>query len=140
MDTWGAVDCFGVNVAGPAWKDGRLEDEIVEAWASSSSRWWRRAALVSTIPLNSRSRGGEGDAGRTLAIRRLLIADRDKLVVGALSWALRELAKRDPRAVWSFLYENEKALHPRVGREVSNKIRTGSKASGEPGVTQVRQG
>jgi len=35
--------------------------------------------------------------GRTLAIYRLLVDDRTDLVVKALSWALRELAKNPHR-------------------------------------------
>jgi 3-methyladenine DNA glycosylase AlkD len=41
------------------------------------------------------------------------VADREDLVVKALSWALRALARRDPAA--------------RVIREVENKLTTGRK-------------
>lgn len=62
-----------------------------------ADRWvWRRAVSVSTVPLNMKSRGGIGDPQRTLAVCDLLIADRDDMVVKALSWALRELAEREP--------------------------------------------
>jgi len=49
------------------------------------------------------------------------------MVVKALSWALRELAKRDPQAVSAFLTEHEAALAARVVREVRNKLTTGRK-------------
>jgi 3-methyladenine DNA glycosylase AlkD len=49
------------------------------------------------------------------------------MVVKALSWALRELSKRDPNAVRAFLAKHAKALAPRVIREVNNKLVTGLK-------------
>jgi 3-methyladenine DNA glycosylase AlkD len=49
------------------------------------------------------------------------------MVVKALSWALRELAKRDPSAVREFVRENEARLAPRLLREVRNKLNTGLK-------------
>jgi hypothetical protein len=98
MTTWSEVDCFGCFVGGVAWRSGRISDEEIARFASSSDRWRRRAALVATIPLNAKSRGATsatGDAPRTLAVYALLLDDRDEMVVKAMSWALRELAKRD---------------------------------------------
>jgi 3-methyladenine DNA glycosylase AlkD len=98
----------------------------VQRWAASPDRWWRRAALVSTVPLNLRSRGGVGDAGRTLEVCRRLAGDGDDLVVKALSWALRELVVWDPEAVRRFLDAHE-VLAARVRREVRSKLETGRK-------------
>ena len=122
---WGAVDAFGRYISGPAWRRGLIPDDAVTAWAGSEDRWWRRAALVSTVPLNLRAAGGTGDAPRTLAICELLAADRDDMVVKALSWALRELIVWDPDAVRDFLATHD--LAPRVRREVTSKLETGRK-------------
>jgi hypothetical protein len=83
--SWGAVDAFAVLVAGPAWRRGRVTDACLHRWARSPDRWRRRAALVSTVPLNSAAQGGSGDARRTLALCRRLAPDRDPMVVKALS-------------------------------------------------------
>jgi len=48
-------------------------------------RWWRRAALVSTVPLKVDSSGG--DVARTLEVCRLLVTDRDDYGIKAMSWA-----------------------------------------------------
>ena len=96
--------------------------------ARSRDRWWRRAAVVCTVALNNRARGGSGDARRTLAICRLALGDDDPMVVKALSWALRELAKRDREAVVSFLARHEAELPALVRREVRSKLVTGLKA------------
>ncbi|MFC1705796.1 DNA alkylation repair protein [Planctomycetota bacterium] len=127
MASWGEVDCFGCLLSGPAWREGQISDETIHGWARSDDRWWRRAALVSTVPLNMRSRGGRGNTKRTLAACRLLLDDRDDMVVKAMSWALRALIVHDRRAVERFLQQHELRLAARVLREVRNKLATGKK-------------
>jgi hypothetical protein len=79
LGSWGETDLFGYYIAGPAWRIGRLHDADIIAWTRSTDRWWRRAALVATVPLNVRAQGGSGDAPRTLRICQALVADRDPI-------------------------------------------------------------
>jgi 3-methyladenine DNA glycosylase AlkD len=79
------------------------------------------------VALNNKTRGGRGDTLRTLMICEMFTADRDDMVVKALSWALRELSKRAAGPVRKFLQEHEGALAPRVVREVNSKLQTGLK-------------
>jgi 3-methyladenine DNA glycosylase AlkD len=127
IDNWGSVDGFAGLVAGPAWRVGIVPDAEVERWAASRDRWWRRAALASTIALNLASRGGSGDTRRTLGIAERLADDHDDMVAKALSWALRVLARSDPEAVRGFLARHGEVLAARVRREVRNKLETGLK-------------
>lgn len=127
MDSWSAVDIFSCYLAGQAWRRNQIENSVIHGWALSKDRWWRRAALVSTVPLNSKAQGGSGDSIRTLEVCKVLIRDRDDMVVKAMSWALRELAKRKPSEVRRFMEEWKDALAPRVVREVGNKLSTGLK-------------
>lgn len=127
IDSWAAVDTFACYLSGPALREGNISDSTIISWYRSKDRWWRRAAIVSTVPLNNKARGGLGDSERTLAICRLAIDDRDDMVIKALSWALRELAKRDERSVEGFITNNKALLAPRVLREVENKLKTGLK-------------
>jgi 3-methyladenine DNA glycosylase AlkD len=126
MGSWGEVDIFA-SLAGPAWRSGQISDWRVHRWARSQNRWWRRAALVSTVFLNRRSVGGHGDVRRTLAVAELLTDDRDDMVVKGLSWALRELIPVDRRRVERFLRKYDHSLAARVKREVRNKLTTGLK-------------
>jgi len=84
IDSWGDVDTFACYVAGPAWREQQVPDAEIGRWARSPDRWWRRAAVVSTVALNNRARGGRGDARRTLSVCRLAIGDVDPMVVKAL--------------------------------------------------------
>ena len=49
------------------------------------------------------------------------------MIQKALSWALRELSKRDRDAVYSFMERYEKRRASRVLREVNHKLDFGTK-------------
>lgn len=127
LDSWDSVDVFSLYLSGPAWRNGQISDGDVHRWAGSADRWQRRIALVSTVALNLKARGGTGDVGRTLPVCRMLAADGDDMVVKALSWALRAVAQHDPAAVADFLAEYDHCLAARVKREVGTKLSTGRK-------------
>lgn len=127
INSWSSVDSFARTLSGPAWRDGLITIETIRNWARSQDRWWRRAALVSTVALNVRSRGGKGDVPTTLGICEILADDPDDMVVKALSWALRELVVHDPEAILDFLAKHDEVLAARIKREVMNKIETGLK-------------
>jgi 3-methyladenine DNA glycosylase AlkD len=125
LDSWSSVDCFAMYLSGPMWAQARIPDKTIAAWARSKDRWWRRTALVSTVALSRR--GDADDCLRATRICTLLLADRDDMVVKALSWALREMAKKHPEQARSFLAEHKHTLAARVIREVNNKLTTGLK-------------
>lgn len=85
--------------------------------------------LTATVALNVRARGGRGDVARTLAVCRRAAADRDDMVIKALSWALRSLIQWDREAVRGFLREYDATVASRVKREVRTKLRTGRKTA-----------
>lgn len=126
-DNWASVDTFATRIAGPAWREGRVGDEVIREWAVSEDRWWRRTAVVCTVALNVRARGGIGDTDRTLDLCTRLAGDSDPMVAKGVSWALRSLVVHDPLAVAAFLAEHESELAALVKREVRNKLETGKK-------------
>ena len=126
MDTWGLVDAFSA-IAGPAWREGYISDETVMGWTQSESRWWRRVALVCTVFLNRKAQGGRGDTPRTLMVCEVLASDKDDMVAKGMSWALRDLSKRDPEAVEKFVEAHKDELPALVKREVRNKLTLGVK-------------
>lgn len=126
-DNWVCVDTFCVLISGWVWRNKQITNEDIVGWLNSENRWERRTAVVSTVPLNLKSRGGTGDAKRTLMICKKAINDRDDMVVKALSWALRELSKSDRPAVQKFMDNYSSKLAGRVVREVTMKLTTGKK-------------
>ena len=125
---WASIDLYGVTVLGQAWREGTVSDAKILTWSRSADRWRRRLALVATVPLNARARGGSGDVTRTLRVCRALLDDRDDMVVKGMSWALRELSKQHRSAVTEFMSKEKDRLAPRVRREVMNKLQTGLKS------------
>jgi 3-methyladenine DNA glycosylase AlkD len=126
-DNWASVDAFSVYVSGPLWREKKISDEEVLSWTRSQDLWWRRTALVSTVALNMKSRGGSGDSSRTLMICEELAADREPMVAKGLSWALRALISVDRADVEEFLKNHGESLPALVKREVRNKLKTGKK-------------
>jgi 3-methyladenine DNA glycosylase AlkD len=127
LDNWACVDAFCCWLAGTAWREGRVSDATILRWSRSDDLWWRRAAVVSTVPLNLKSRGGLGDMKRTLVICRTLIHDEEVMVQKAISWALRTLVPWNQKAVEAFLKEHSESISPLVRREVFRKLTTGKK-------------
>ena len=126
-DNWASVDGFASFVTGPAWQAGILKDADVLSWEKSKDPWWRRTALASTVTLNLRSRGGHGDARRTLLICRQFTKETSPMLAKALSWALRSLVPHDKDAVRNFVERHQATLPAIVKREVGTQIRTGRK-------------
>lgn len=128
--SWETTDCFGSFVSGVAWREGRLTDADIARWARSESLWVRRAALVSTVPLNQKARGAtapKGEAKKTLEVCEMLLDDREDMVVKAMSWALRVLCVPDPESARRFAAKHGERLAARAKRELGNKLRTGLK-------------
>jgi 3-methyladenine DNA glycosylase AlkD len=119
LTSWFDTDCFGKLIVGPAVRAGRISVTFVYASAMSKNVWWRRSALVSSL--------GQTTAC-TLRVCRISRADPEPMVYKALSWALRDLSKRDPDAVRTFVGEYEHVLASAVVREVRNKLETGTKS------------
>jgi 3-methyladenine DNA glycosylase AlkD len=127
LDNWLSVDYFGAIVVGCAWRENLISIEKVKSYLNSNDFWIRRIAIVATVSLNQKARGGYGDSKRTIEICRLVVDDHNDMIVKALSWALRELAKIDNESVLEFIEQYKDRLHKKVIREVTNKLETGLK-------------
>lgn len=127
--SWYATDAFGTILSGPLWARGRLPGTLIDEWSRSGNRWLRRSALVTTVGRNAQ----RPDPERTFAVCLRLAADRDDMVVKAVSWALRYLSQKDRPAVTAFMAEHGDRFAARVRREVANKLATGRKNGRVPG-------
>ncbi|MBX3119159.1 MAG: DNA alkylation repair protein [Fimbriimonadaceae bacterium] len=127
LASWWDVDVFACELTGPAWLKGQISDQTVEAWARLQDVWWRRTSLVSTIKLSRATAKHPEFIEKTIYICELHVDDREDTIIKALSWALRELAKKNPAVVQDFTEKHNTRLAARVKREVSNKLTTGVK-------------
>jgi 3-methyladenine DNA glycosylase AlkD len=127
LDNWLSVDYFSAVVVGFAWREQQITIEDVKAYLESDDYWIRRIPIVATVSLNQKARGGFGDSEQTLEICKHVVDDHEDMIVKALSWALRELAKVEPKPVAEFLEQNKNRLAKKVVREVTAKLETGRK-------------
>jgi 3-methyladenine DNA glycosylase AlkD len=127
LDNWELTDFLGLYVVGP-WVALKLREREEHLWdlLDDENVWSRRLSLVSAIGVER----VEKDAGfptLSLGLVDHVKAERHPLIVKAVSWALRDLAKRYPEQVSVYLADRQDALAPQVLREVRNKLKTGRK-------------
>ena len=98
----------------------------VETWTVSPHMWTRRAALVITLPWTKMTFPKEAE----LAIReRILdwagsyVRDHDWFIQKAIGWWLRDLSKRDPDRVRSFIDAHGAAMKPFARKEALRLIK-----------------
>ncbi len=127
IGSWWEVDVFACELTGPAWLKGQISDETVLDWGRSEDVWWRRTSLVSTVKPGRVTDKHPHFLDKIIRVCELQVDDREDMVVKALSWALRELAKKNPLAVQDFAQRHDDRLASRVRREVQNKLASGVK-------------
>lgn len=127
LDNWLSVDYYSAVIVGFAWREKLIATEEVKKYLESEDYWIRRIAIVATVSLNQKARGGFGDSEQTLEVCKNAVDDHDEMIVKALSWALRELAKIDGKSVAEFVERYKDRLHRKVIREVTAKLETGRK-------------
>ena len=127
LDNWASVDHYSMGIYGVLWGKGVVKDSHIDTLLKSENFWDRRVAVVSTVALNLKSRGGTGDTPRTIAVCERVVDDHHDMIQKALSWALRELSKRDRDAVIAFIARYGNRLANRVLKEVNHKLEFGTK-------------
>lgn len=102
VNNWDLVDCSTPDVVGIyLFESGRKSLlEFIKKFAQSKNIWERRVAVLSCFYAIRR-----GDfEGIKLATRKL-IKDKHDLIHKALGWMLREMGKKDKKALVTFLNE-----------------------------------
>jgi 3-methyladenine DNA glycosylase AlkD len=103
INNWDLVDLSAPHIIG-AYLDGRSKAPLF-AWARSANRWKRRIAVLATFHYIRQGRFGE-----TLALARRLLDDREDLIHKAVGWMLREVGKRDARALKAFIRRHARRM------------------------------
>lgn len=126
LDDWGLCDLFGTAIVGP-WvlADPPSRLDLLYELVAGDGVWRPRLALVATVPI-TRSGALPPDVALSLADR--VLGRREPMIVKAVSWALREVAKKERRRASLHLRDRGDVLPALVRREVGNVIRTGRKS------------
>ncbi len=103
INNWDLVDCSAPQIVGAHLQQrGR---RFLRELARSPSLWDRRIAILATFHF---IKAGEFDD--SLAIARMLLADRQDLIHKAVGWMLREIGKRDRQVLERFLQAHGKRM------------------------------
>lgn len=100
VNNWDLVDLTAPKILGE-WIAGGGDSSVLYRLAGSGSLWERRVAIVSTFAFIRR-----GIFGDTLKISEILLGDGHDLMHKAVGWMLREVGKRDEKALEGFLDRN----------------------------------
>lgn len=111
INNWDLVDLSAPRVVGAHLLERSRAP--LRRLARSRSMWDRRIAIVSTAAF---IRAGQFDD--TFAIAQILIRDREDLIHKAVGWMLREVGKKDERALRTFLDDHAGEL-PRTALRYS---------------------
>lgn len=99
--------------------------ETVESWTTSPHMWTRRAALVMTLPW-TKNRNPKPDEmaqrERILGWAAGYVTDPDWFIQKAVAWWLRDLSKRDPARVQTFLDRHAQTMKAFARREASRYL------------------
>jgi 3-methyladenine DNA glycosylase AlkD len=100
VNNWDLVDA-SAPIIGDYLIDQPDHMELLEKLARSKNLWQRRTAMIFTFAFLRK-----GITGPTVVIAESLIEDEHDLIHKAVGWMLREMGKRDPYLLRSFLKEN----------------------------------
>ena len=143
-ESWAVLDSFASKLVGPAVRLDVLPWSKMEEYAAVDpaehggeydpdgedtlrpGRFRRRCALVASYHLNA---GKNEDPERPFRLLTPSVcSDRDTMTWKAVSWTLRQAAKKFPETVRAFLAGPPAPLHASVVREVNNVLKSGRKS------------
>ncbi|MEU6846987.1 DNA alkylation repair protein [Streptomyces sp. NPDC046716] len=114
---WDTVDHLAAHVVGAlVAADPRLT-AAMDAWIEDDDLWVARTALLHQLRYKDAT-----DTGRLFAYCLRQAGHGDFFIRKAIGWALREYAKTDPGAVWSFVAAHRDVLAPLSVREALKNV------------------
>jgi 3-methyladenine DNA glycosylase AlkD len=115
VNNWDLVDTSAAQIVG-AYLEPRDRGPLYEL-ARSPSLWERRVAIIATFGYIRKREFAD-----TLAIAKLLLADREDLIHKAVGWMLREVGNRDRVELERFLREHHAAMPRTMLRYAIEKL------------------
>jgi len=106
INNWDLVDISAHKIVGRYLLDKNRD--ILYKLARSKNLWERRMAAISTFAFIAK-----GDFGCSLKLAEMLINDEHDLMHKAVGWMLREIWKKDKKALERFLKKHYKTM-PRI--------------------------
>jgi 3-methyladenine DNA glycosylase AlkD len=124
IDTWSLTDplcvvCLGTLLI----RDPKKIERALRDWRKNENFWRRRATVLPYLHLSKKSFYEDEYLDRIIDAMKPHIDDKEFFVGKAVGWVLRELSKREPEAVRTFLHEHRDTATKLVIREGSKKLK-----------------
>lgn len=103
VNSWDLVDVSAASIMGDYLKD-KSKAPLYQL-AKSKNMWERRIAIIATLAFIK-----QGKFSDSLEISKMLLGDKEDLIHKAVGWMLREIGKREPVIIETFLKEHYKML------------------------------
>ncbi|MFX1416124.1 MAG: DNA alkylation repair protein [Promethearchaeota archaeon] len=122
IDTWALTDplctvCLGTLLI----RDWSIE-KTVASWRKSENFWRRRATVLPYLHLSKKGFHRPEYTDKILRALKPHLSDKEFFVGKAVGWVLRELSKREPETVRSYIEENRTEMTKLAIREGSKKL------------------
>lgn len=115
---WGHTDILCGYVLSRFFKKYIVQLEDMSSWRESSSKWKRRAVPVTMISLLKKSKNVKS----LLDFIDPMMLDEDRFVHQGLGWFLREVWKRQPKPVESFLLKWKDSAPRKIFQYATEKL------------------
>ncbi|MGD0282395.1 MAG: DNA alkylation repair protein [Dissulfurispiraceae bacterium] len=121
---WDHVDGITNHLVDAVLRKDRRTYEYLKRWSKSDNFWMRRAALISQLLL---FREGKGDRKLFFSFAERMIEEKEFFIRKAIGWALREMSKAEPGAVFDFLMKVKDRGSGLTLREGSKRLPEGKR-------------
>ena len=121
INNWDLVDLSAPNIIGDYLLD-QGDRRILYLLAKSKNLWEKRIAIISTYYFIKNNKFGE-----SLEISEILLKDKHDLIHKAVGWMLREIGKRDQKALENFLKKYYKKMPRTMLRYAVEKFPEGKR-------------
>ena len=111
---WDTVDILASRVVGPLVQAFPELTAAMDRWVDDQNLWRRRTAILHQLSYADRT-----DTARLFSSCEARADEREFFIAKAIGWALREYAKTDPDAVWTFVDQHQLRLAPLSVREAT---------------------
>jgi 3-methyladenine DNA glycosylase AlkD len=99
-NSWAYVDAIAIHIVGPLVEDDPGLSRELDRWSEDENFWLRRSAILALLlPL----RRGSGDWHRFQRYADKMLEEKEFFIRKAIGWVLREVSKKDPDKVASFV-------------------------------------